>query len=311
VAKLEEQQAAVDTELLPVLQRGLFTVLDKEGHPMFCGFFVTESGVALTVHHQSDLWLREDGTVHAVMLKQFEAADIAGTGSCAAAAESRGSEAPAATCSLDLASAPPSSDAAIYRSDAAVLSAPRTEATAATAAPHEVFLTFRLHSYSEELDYSCMLLDSRVPDGTFKPLVIPVSTLPVAALIGARATLLHGSIALNRQFGLDPSASLVACSIFTAHPKRVLYTAATVGGDCGGALILSGKVLVAMHVEGMNDVPDYLEVLSPGTGTRKAHKRVKISVASPTTTAVALRLDLPEIRAAVYAAHAAATGSVV
>ena len=70
LAKLEAQQAAVDAELLPVLQKGLFTVLDKKDQPICCGFFVTESGVALTVRHDCRLWLRPGDMVHAVMLRQ-------------------------------------------------------------------------------------------------------------------------------------------------------------------------------------------------------------------------------------------------
>jgi len=50
LAKLEAQQASVDSDLLPVLQKGLFTVLDLEEQPTCCGFFVHESGVALTVY---------------------------------------------------------------------------------------------------------------------------------------------------------------------------------------------------------------------------------------------------------------------
>jgi hypothetical protein len=309
VDRLGAHQAAVDADLLPVLQRGLFTVLDKEGLPMFCGFFVSESGVALTVHHQSDRWLNEGGIVHAVMLKQFEAAGM--TDNCSSSAEARTSVAltnlsdVAASCSSN---ATTSSDAALHCSNTVVAATQLADVSAVAAAPHEVALTFRVHSFSQELDYSCMVLISRVPYGMFKPLAIPVSTLPFASLIGARATLLQGSIALNRHFSLEPSASLVACSIFTAHPQRVLYTAAAVGGDCGGALVLSGKVLVAMHVEGVNDVPEDVELeMDPCIGKRRAHKRIKLSSASPTNTAVALRLDLPEIRAAVYAAQAVAS----
>ena len=98
----------------------------------------------------------------------------------------------------------------------------------------------------------------------------------------------------------------MACSIITAHSERVLYTAATAGGDSGGALVLRGKVLVAMHMEGMNDVPSDLEVDSPTAGKSRPFKRFKLSQASLTTVGVALRLDLPEIRAAIQAAHGAA-----
>jgi hypothetical protein len=260
LAKVEQQQAAVDAELLPVLQKGLFTVLDKDDNPICCGFFVTDAGVALTVRHEHTRWLRDGGLVRAVMLRADEAAGSSGAGGSSAAA------------------------------------------------PGEVSLTFSVHSFSDEkeLGYTCMVLISPVPTGTFQPLAIPAAALSNDNLVGAHATLLHGSIAYNRFFHLDPSASLVACSIFTAHADRILYTAATFGGDSGGALLLSGKRLVAMHVEGMNDVPEDLEAVNPSAGNGRRTKRIKLSEASPSTVSVALRLDLPAIRGAIEAAHAAA-----
>ena len=153
-----------------------------------------------------------------------------------------------------------------------------------------------------------------MPPGTFQPLRLPPPGLPDSRLTGAHATLLHGSIALNRFFALNPSASLVPCTIFTTHPDRVLYTAATAGGGSGGALVLHGKMLVAMHVEGLNDVPDDQHVTRPREGKRAAQK-LRLSEASPSTTGAALRLDLPHVQAAIAAAHdavqlAAAAGGV-
>jgi hypothetical protein len=259
LAKLEAQQAAVDAELLPVLQKGLFTVLDLEDQPISCGFFVRESGVAITVNHDNEKFIRPEGIVHAAMLGEPGGAAAGG-------------------------------------GDAAEVAA---------AMPGEVLLKFKVHSFSpqDKLDYTCLILASPVPAGTFQPLPLPAVGLPTSQLTGAHATLLHGSIALNRFFKQDPSASLVPCTIFTTHPDRVLYTAATAGGDSGGALVLHGKVLVAMHVEGLNDVPDDLHVTSPREGKRPAVKR-RLSEASPSTTGAALRLDLPRVQSAIAAAHA-------
>ena len=267
LAKLEAQQEAVDAELLPVLQRGLFAVLDLEDQPICCGFFVRESGVAITVNHDCEKFIRPGDIVHAVMLRH--------------------------------AAMPPRPD-----DDAAA--AGGGAAAAAAVLPDEVLLEFKVYSFSpeEQLDYTCLVLNSPVPAGTFQPLPLPPPGLPESRLIGARATLLPGSIALNRFFNRNPSASLVPCTIFTTHPDRLLYTAATAGGDSGGALVLHGKMLVAMHTEGLNDVPGDLHVTSPREGKRPA-KKLKLSEASPTTTGAALRLDLPEVQAAIAAAHAA------
>jgi hypothetical protein len=262
LSRMEAQQAAVDPELLPMLQKGLFSILDADGSPICCGFFVSASGVALTVNHGRERWLWPGGVVRAAMLRANE-----GTGAGAAAA-------------------------------------------AAAAAAEEVLLEFKVHSYSapDALDFTCMILTSAVQPGTFIPLQVPTAVMTTAQLIGAHATLLHGSIALNRFFNRDPSASLVSCSIFTAHPDRVLYTASTSGGDSGGALVLHGKALVAMRVEGLNDVSEDVEFVGPSAG-KKRGKSMRLSEASPSTTGAALRLDVAEVQAAIAAAIAAAAAS--
>ena len=169
-------------------------------------------------------------------------------------------------------------------------------------------LEFKVHSYSDadedELDFTCMVLTSEVPAGSFEPLQLPSASLTTSQLTGAHATLLHGSIALNKYFNKEPSASLVPCTIFTTHNDRVLYTAAAADGDSGGALVLRGKTLVGMHTEWLNDVPSDYDVTSPSGKRGRPRKRIKLSEASPSTTGTALRLDLPQVRDAVAAAHA-------
>ena len=156
LATLMAQQSAVDAELLPVLQKGLFTVLDLEDQPVCCGFFVTDSGVALTVRHEQPRWLRPGGIVHAVMLKD----EVPGSGGGRGAAAGSGGD----------------------------------------TLPDEVRLTFHVHSFSPEdvLDYTCMVLTSSVPAGTFRPLSVPSAVLSNTELTGHQAILLHGSIAYNR-----------------------------------------------------------------------------------------------------------------
>lgn len=264
LARLEAQQAAVNAALLPVLQKGLFTVLDLHDHPICCGFFVTDAGVALTVRHDHVRFVRPGGKIHAVMLKQVpdEVSSSAAGGSEALA-------------------------------------------------PDEAKLVFDIHSFSEDLDFTCMTLSSPLPAGAFQPLSLPAAGVPTSSLIGTQATLLHGSIAYNRLFRMDPSPSLVPCHIFTAHRERVLFSSSTFGGDSGGALIMRGDVLIGMHVEGLNDVAEDVEVLSPAAAAdgRSEPSRLRLSEASPFTAAAALRLDLAAIRAAVNAAHAHVTGA--
>ena len=262
--------SGVDPDALPTLQKGMFTILNSAGVPHLCGFFVTDCGVALTVNHDFDTWCK-DGIVTAVMLKS---SDSAGAVSSSFSSSS--------------------SAAAVAASDS------------------EVGLTFRVHSSSppDELDYTCLILETSVNPGTFVPLEIPKGHIPTSALLGRPAALLNGSIALNKFFHEDPSMSYITCNIFCVHPKRVLYSAATAGGDSGGALLLYGRTLVAMHIEGLNDVPEDIEVLSPsaaGTSSTDAKKtpkpkRLRLSEASPSTTASALRLDIDEIKNAIDAA---------
>ena len=173
-------------------------------------------------------------------------------------------------------------------------------------------LRFRVHSYStpDKLDFTCLILETTVNPGTFVPLQIPKARLNTADLLGRPAALLNGSIALNRFFHKDPSMSYIVCNIFCVHQEQVLYSAATAGGDSGGALLLYGRTLVAMHIEGLNDVPEDIEVLSPSaagtssTDVKKTPKpkHLRLSEASPSTTASALRLDIDEIKNAIYAA---------
>lgn len=272
----------MDAELLPVLQKGIFTVLDLEDHPLCCGFFVRESGVALTVRHGHKRFLRAGNKVRAAMLRH----DLDDVGGAAAAI------------GVDSSSSSSSSN--------------NIAALSAAALPGEVLLEFEVHSFSPEgeSDYTCMILTSAPPTGTFQPLTLPSSRLADSQLTGAHATLLHGSIALNRQFNKQPSASLVPCTIFTTHSDIVLYTAATSGGDSGGALVLHGKTLVGMHTEGVNDVPEDIDLLSPSDEPGRRHKRIKLSEASPSTTGAALRLDGPNVQAAISAAHQHVMGSV-
>ena len=45
----------IPPELL-LAQKAMFGLLDRRSHPIGCGFFVSESGIALTVHHDINSW---------------------------------------------------------------------------------------------------------------------------------------------------------------------------------------------------------------------------------------------------------------
>lgn len=46
--------------MFTTLQAATFSILDKEGLPVCCGFFVSSCGVALTAAHDAKKWLRRD-----------------------------------------------------------------------------------------------------------------------------------------------------------------------------------------------------------------------------------------------------------
>ena len=168
----------------------------------------------------------------------------------------------------------------------------------------EIAYTFRLAHADEELDFCVLELIPAEGASAAAPgpaMATPFFPLPRAriaddALWGKPATVVHGSIALNRQFQQHPEASIGHCNIATVHPERLLYTALTTAGDSGGALLLCGRELVGLHVEGVNDV-----IASPKSGTKR-HKTV--SEATSPSTACALRLDIAAVRDAVAAAQA-------
>jgi hypothetical protein len=125
----------------------------------------------------------------------------------------------------------------------------------------------------------------RVPTPPTAPrpcLPVPENTFTEDELSGAAVNLIHGSIAWFSSMDKNlPKCSQRAGSIIHTTDTTIHYDVGTYKGDSGAALLLSGKRVIGLHSEGFNDVD-------------QAH-----SETSPSTAADAVRLDLPEVRAAV------------
>jgi hypothetical protein len=113
-------------------------------------------------------------------------------------------------------------------------------------------------------------------------LPVPENTFTEDELSGAAVNLIHGSIAWFSDLEKNlPKCSQRAGSIIHATDTTVHYDVGTYKGDSGAALLLSGKRVIGLHSAGFNDL-DQAQ-----------------SENSPSTAADAVRLDLPEVRAAV------------
>lgn len=224
---------------------------------MCCGFFVTKSGIALTIGHEKEKWVHPDGTVQAAMIQNKKAARNG---------------------------------------------------------PAEIPLTFKVGHSSSKADFTCLVLDAPVPAGTFTPFRISTS-IDDDVVVGSQAIFLHGSIALSRHMNSKkPFPGVDVCTVNGAADELLVYSSSTFDGCCGGALLFKGEEIIGMHCEGFNNVPPDLEVLlSPRSETEAeagagdnpwrtkpedAHSE-SLSELSPTTCALALRMDLPEIHAAI------------
>lgn len=238
--------------LVPVMAPGaieqaraaLFAILDRPGHPVGCGFFVSSTGIALTINHDYNKWTYASREHPGRRL--VNACKVDGSG-------------------------------------------------------REVTMTFRVISTNPQLDFTVLRLVSRSPpEMPLQPTVfyaVPPQRLADGELWGQPAGVIHGNIALNRQFDQHPSVSVTLCNISTVHADRLLYSAATSAGDSGGAVLLHGQHLIGLHVEGVNDV-----VTSP-RGSR--HYKTPSEAGTPSTSACALRLDIDAVRQAIAAAETA------
>ena len=120
-------------------------------------------------------------------------------------------------------------------------------------------------------------------DAPLRPyLPLPPAVMTDREFLLAPVLLVHGSIARykdthGRSFGVD-AGNIINVDATTMH-----YGIPTYKGHSGAALVLRGKQVIGLHSAGMNDLPQ------------------SASETSPSTSADAVRLDLPEIKNAVDA----------
>jgi hypothetical protein len=117
-----------------------------------------------------------------------------------------------------------------------------------------------------------------LPTRSFLPL--PRGVFTPVELQGKPVVLVHGSIA----WSAGVRASTLAQNkgyIVTTDDITIHYDVSTYKGHSGAALLLRGEAVVGLHSNGFNDLPQ------------------ELSEASPSTSADAVRLDLPQLREAV------------
>ena len=123
-----------------------------------------------------------------------------------------------------------------------------------------------------------------LPSRDFLPL--PSAKQSHAELLGAPVVLIHGSIAWNAGSDVKRIARDNGY-IITSNETLLQYSIAPYKGHSGAALLFRGSQVIGLHSEGFNDL-------------EQEH-----SEKSPSTSADAVRLDVPEIKAAVHAAMVA------
>lgn len=117
-------------------------------------------------------------------------------------------------------------------------------------------------------------------------LPLPSASYSAQQLLGASVALIHSSIA----WSAGASAGQIARNngyIITSTNSLINYCVSTYKGHSGAALLFRGGQVIGLHSEGFNDLD---------------HEH---SERSPSTSADAVRLDVPQIWSAVQAAKAA------
>lgn len=207
------------------LHESTFAILDRDGHPVGCGFFVTACGVALTAAHASRFARLVGGSrrlrASNYRMEEFELVVV---------------------------------NPKLGDLDVAVLL--RITATRGSSPPQE-----------------------------FLPL--PTQTLTHLDLVGAPVALIHSSIAWRAPSIQADRVAKDHGYIITTSDTLLQYDVSTYKGHSGAALLFRRGSVIGLHVGGFND-------LDQGYSER-----------SPSTTAEAVRMDLPRIWAAVKAAKAA------
>jgi hypothetical protein len=204
------------------LRLATFAILDGEGHPVCCGFFVTPCGVALTAAH-SCVFANPDGSG----TKTFRASTFSGL-----------------EFSLDVMTKK------VGTLDIAVL---RVSASSPGALP--------------------------LPPRDYLPL--PSAQHTHQQLLGAPVALIHGSIAWSAGSDVQQVARDNG-TIITSNASLIHYRVSSYKGHSGAALLFRSGQVIGLHSEGYND-------------PEQEHS-------GPSTSADAVRLDLPELWAAVMVA---------
>ena len=117
-------------------------------------------------------------------------------------------------------------------------------------------------------------------------LPLPSASYSEQQLLGASVALIHGSIAWSAGASVHQIARNNGY-IVTSTDSLINYSVSTYKGHSGGALLFRGGQVIGLHSEGFNDLDQ------------------EHSERSPSTSADAVRLDVPQIWGAVQAAKAA------
>ena len=122
-------------------------------------------------------------------------------------------------------------------------------------------------------------------------LLLPSASYSEQQLLGASVALIHGSIAWSAGASVNQIARNNGY-IVTSTDSLINYSVSTYKGHSGAALLFRGGQVIGLHSEGFNDLDQ------------------ERSERSPSTSADAVRLDVPQIWSAVQAAKAATAAAV-
>ena len=123
-------------------------------------------------------------------------------------------------------------------------------------------------------------------------LPLPSTSYSEQQLLGASVALIHGSIAWSAGASVNKIARNNGY-IITSTDSLIHYCISTYKGHSGAALLFRGGQVIGLHSEGFNDLDQ------------------EHSERSPSTSADAVRLDVPQIWSAVQAAKAAPAAAAV
>ena len=136
-----------------------------------------------------------------------------------------------------------------------------------------------------ELDIAILKLEAPAEHVSRAYLALPPRALIASELVGAPVCLVHSSIAWSSG-ATSHNFARETGYISTSSSTKIHYSVPSYKGHSGAALLLRGRELIGLHAEGFNDLPDM-------------H-----SETSPSTSADAVRLDLPQVATAVARAVA-------